>query len=69
VLPRVSEGAGAIECPVVRLRWSPKDRALVERARSAASLNAGRFTIIDAEVTPPASAASIIPMLTPREIP
>src|SRR6266568_6367994 len=37
--------------------------------RSRASAKLGRLTIIEAEVTTPASAASIIPMLTPREIP
>src|SRR6266581_9447444 len=37
--------------------------------RSRASAKSGRLTISEAAVTTPASAASIIPMLTPREIP
>src|SRR5438552_5328505 len=40
-----------------------------DATRSRASAKLGRLTIIEADVTTPASAASIIPMLTPREIP
>src|SRR6266550_161406 len=47
----------------------PSERVGHDIARSSASANSGRLTIIEAEVTAPASAASIIPMLTPREIP
>src|SRR5438876_12460722 len=40
-----------------------------DTTRSRASAKLGRLTIIEADVTTPASTASIIPMLTPREIP
>src|SRR5256712_11114685 len=40
-----------------------------DTTRSRASAKLGRLTIIEADVTTPASAASIIPMLTPCEIP
>jgi hypothetical protein len=38
-------------------------------ARRTPSSNAGKFTIIEAALTTPASAASIIPRLTPVESP
>src|SRR5438552_17976407 len=40
-----------------------------DTTRSRASAKLCRLTIIEADVTTPASAASIIPLLTPREIP
>jgi hypothetical protein len=38
-------------------------------ALATASVKPGKFTIIDADVTTPFSAASIIPVVTPRESP
>jgi len=53
----------------VRLRWSPRERVLHDCARRTPSSNARKFTIIEAALTMPASAASIIPELTPFERP
>src|SRR6266566_6488108 len=63
------DGASVRGRPIVKLRCSPSGRRPKLRARAKVSSKSSRFTIIEAEVTAPASAASRIPVVTPRERP